>query len=138
VVEYGVPEVPSAEYRQDRIVAILVYFHVGLEIALICVVGIFPSSIDVQCTLFATAQRGVARWHTVRSFTAVTHRSIANLLPTSRLISMIGLKSKKNPDSSLNYQHLLVELKSLDRAKRLQCIKPAHHELRAKSVRRGP
>jgi hypothetical protein len=48
-----------------------VYFHVGLEIALICV-GIFPSSIDVQCTLFATAQRGVVRRHTVRSFTAVT------------------------------------------------------------------
>jgi hypothetical protein len=38
---------------------------------------------------------------------------------------------KKNPDSAPDYQHLLIELESLDRAlKQLQCIKPANHELR--------
>jgi hypothetical protein len=93
------------------------YFHVGLEIALICVVGICTSSIDVQCTLFARTQRDIAQRHPVRSLTAVTHRSIADmlryagdLLPSPKFISKIGLKSKKNPDSSSDYQHLLVEL----------------------------
>jgi hypothetical protein len=49
----------------------------------------------------------------------------------SRLIYKIGLELKKNPDSGPDYQHLLVELESLDRAlKQLQCIRPAHHKLR--------
>ena len=42
-------------------------------------------------------------------WTAVTNRSIADILATK-----IGLKLKKNPDSSPDYQHLLVELESLD------------------------
>jgi hypothetical protein len=91
VVKYDVPRGTICGYRQDRIVAILVYFHVRLEIALICVVGTFPSSIDVQCTLYATAQRGVARQHTVRSFTAVAHRSIADMLEYAG--DLLGLKA---------------------------------------------
>jgi hypothetical protein len=68
----------------------------------------------------------------------VAHRSIADmlgyigdLLAVSKLIYKIGLELKKNPDSGPDYQHLLVELESLDRAlKQLQCIRPAHHKLR--------
>jgi hypothetical protein len=55
-------------YRQDRI---LVYSHVGLETALICIVGIFLSGIDVRCTLFARAERVTAPWHATRSLAAL-------------------------------------------------------------------
>jgi hypothetical protein len=46
----------------------------------------------------------------------VTNRSIADMLGYAGglLATKIGLKLKKNPDPSLDYQHLLVELESLD------------------------
>jgi len=54
-----------------------------------------------------------------------------DFLAISKLIYKIGLELKKNPESASDYQHLLIELESLDRAlKQLQRIKPAHHELR--------
>ena len=53
-----------------------------------------------------------------------------DFLAISKLIYKIGLELKKNPESASDYQHLLIELESLDRAlKQLQRIKPAHHEL---------
>jgi hypothetical protein len=56
---------------------------------------------------------------------------IGDFLAISKLIYKIGLELKKNPESASDYQHLLIELESLDRAlKQLQRIKPAHHELR--------
>ena len=56
---------------------------------------------------------------------------IGDFLAISKLIYKIGLELKKNPESASDYQLLLIELESLDRAlKQLQRIKPAHHDLR--------
>jgi len=66
-------------------------------------------------------------------YLTLTHSLITNrcLCAISKFIYKIGLELKKNPKSAPDYQHLLIELETLDRAlKLLQCIKPAQHELR--------
>ena len=49
----------------------------------------------------------------------------------SKLIYKVGLELKKNSEAAPDYQYLLIELESLDRAlKWLQGLKPAQHEMR--------
>jgi hypothetical protein len=68
-------------------------------------------------------------------YLALTHSLITNrcLCAISKFIYKIGLELKKSPKSAPDYQHLLIELETLDRAlKLLQCIKPAQQAEKAR------
>ena len=56
-------------------------------------------------------------------------RLIGDFLAVSSLIYRISTQLKRNPESAVDYQDLLIELESLNRAlKQLQSLTPAHHE----------